>query len=58
MEELGDPFEEAAKEEEIKENGGVDPKVEEIASEKPAPKESFKSADEALESVSMRLAER
>jgi hypothetical protein len=32
--------------------------VEEIASEKPSPKENFKSPDDALESLSMRLAER
>lgn len=32
--------------------------MEEIASEKSAPKASYKSADEALENVSMKLAER
>jgi hypothetical protein len=61
MEDLGDPFEEAAKEAEDKENGVVSPeqqKVEEIAAEKPQPSKSYKSADEALESVSMHLAER
>jgi hypothetical protein len=62
MDDLGDPFEEASKEQDAKENGIIvtpeQKQIEEIASEKPAPKETFKNADEALESVSMRLAER
>jgi len=59
---LGDPFEDAAKEQEKKEQGIPTEEVkevEEIASEKPAPKvEHFKSSDDALESLSRRLAEK
>lgn len=60
MEDLGDPFEEAQKDDEQKEEKPASPeqeKVEQIAMEKPK-KETFKNADDAIESVSMRLAER